>query len=393
MTAPTTAAPATRQGGAGSRPGNAQQKTVQPRNFVAGTRRVDKSTYDQTKTLTASTQDLPVYECDPNGFLGGMYILVECVTAGNAATVTFAANGPFIALDTVIFNDTNNKPILGPMTGHDLMLCVKYGGYSFIDDPRQSTQYSATAGAGATGGSFTFILPLPVQIARRDALGALTNKSASSTFDVTIRLSANASIYGTPPTTPGSVRTRIQQWGWMDPNATDMRGRPVAQTPPANGTTQFWSKQSYTVNSGSFNIRLQGLDSLIRNLLFVLVDNAGSRTQGDADFPDPFNMQYETSQPIARLRSIWRHMIGEMYGYTAAAEAAGGRDLGVYPESYAFDFSAKPGNESRLGYLPASSATNLALNGSIGGSGTHTLYVLVNKVVPANGDPMSLTGR
>lgn len=393
MTAPTSSAPAARQGAA--RPGANGQKAaqVQPRPFVAGTRRVDKSTYDQTRALTSSTQDLPTYEADPNGFLRGMYLLVECTTAANAAAVTFSANGPFNVLDTVVFNDVNNKPIIGPMSGFDLYLCVKYGGYAFFDDARQSTQYSATSGAGATGGSFSFVLPLPIEISRRDGLGSLTNKSASSTFDVTIRLAANANVYGVAPTTAGNVRVRIQQYGWMDPNPTDMRGRPVAQNPPANGTTQFWAKQSYTVNSGAFNIRLQGLDSLIRNLLFVLVDNAGSRTQGDADFPDPFNLQYETTQPIARIKRIWQHMIGESYGYIGAVDAPGGRDAGVYPESYAYDFSDSPGNESRLGYLPASSATNLAANGTIGGTGTHTLYVLVNKVIPANGDPLSLTGR
>lgn len=392
MTAPAQAPPANRPGGNGNG-GGQQRQQVQPRPFVAGTRRVDKATYDNTRTLTVSTQDLPVYECDPNGYLRGMYLLVECTTAANAATVTFAANGPFNVIDTITFNDTNNKPIIGPLNGYDLYLCVKYGGYAFIDDAKLSPIYSVTAGAGATGGSFAFVLPLPVEISRRDGLGSLTNKSASSTFDVTIRLAANATVYGTPPTSAGSVRVRIQQWGWMDPNATDMRGRPVAQNPPANGTTQFWAKQSYVLNSGAVNFRLQGLDSLIRNMVFMLVDNANSRTQGDADWPDPFNLQYETTQPIARLRSIWRHMIAEMFGYTGTADAANGRDLGVYPEVFDYDFAAKPGGESRLGYLPASSATNLSINGSIGGSGSHTLYVLVNKIVPANGDPMALTGR
>lgn len=180
----------------------------------------------------------------------------------------------------------------------------------------------------------------------------------------------------------------------MDPNATDMRGRPVAQNPPVNGTTQFWSKQSYAINSGAIaNLRLQGLDSLIRTMIFVLVDSSASRTQGDSDFPDPFGLQYENVQPISRLKIVWRQMIAEQYGYYATVETAGGRDYGVYPESFAYDFSMKPGNESRLGYLPASSATNMALNGTIGGSGAHTLYLLVNKIVPADGDAMSLTGR
>lgn len=385
MTAPA-AAPA--------KQGNGKAQPVQRlRPFVAGTRRVDKSTYDETKSTTASTQDLKTYECDPNGFLGGLYLLVEGTTAANAANVTFAADGPFNVIDTIQFNDVNNKPLLGPLGGHDLYVVNKYGGYAFIDDAKLSPTYSAVTGSGATGGSFAFCLRLPVEIVHRDGLGSLVNKSASATYDVTIRLAATATVYGTPPTAAPSVRTRIEQFGWMDPNDVDMKGNPVAQNPPASQTTQLWSKQTYAVNAGAFNFRLNGIDSMVRNFLFQLRDSVNSRQQGDSDWPDPFQMVYETSQPISRIRAIWRHMIAESFGYTAAVETAGGRDYGCYPEWYNQDFSAKPGYETRLGYLPVSSATNIGVSGSIGGSGAHTLVVLVNKIVPAGGDPMALTGQ
>lgn len=354
---------------------------------------MDKSTYDQSRTLNPSTQDLPVYNVDPNGFLRGMYIVVSCTTAANAAAVTFSANAPFNVLDSVTFNDTNNKAIIGPFNGWDLYVAIKYGGYNFVDDCKDSQGYTAVTGSGATGGSFTFVLNLPVEVAKRDGLGSLTNKSSSATYDLTIRLAANATIYGVAPTTPGTVRVRVQQYGWMDPNAVDMKGRPVAQNPPANQTTQYWVKQSYTINAGSFYQTLQGLDSMVRNFVFILQDGSNSRTQGEADWPDPLTMVYETSQPIQRLRDVWRHMIAEQFGYSATIETARGRDNGVFPEVYNYDFASKPGNETRLQYLPVSSATNVALQGTIGGSGAHTLYVLVNKLVPANGDPMLLTGK
>jgi hypothetical protein len=111
---------------------------VMRRPFIAGTRTVDKSTYDETKTLTTSTQTLRVYECDPNGFLSGAYILVEAVTAGNSAAVAFNPNAPLNLIQQITFNDTNNKPILGPMSGFDLGTCQKYGGYAHSDDPKQS---------------------------------------------------------------------------------------------------------------------------------------------------------------------------------------------------------------------------------------------------------------
>lgn len=374
-----------------------QNKAAAPviaRPFVAGTRHIDKSTYDQTKTLTTTTQDLPTYECDPNGYLEGVYIVVTGTTSANAATVTFAADGPFIVIDTIILSDTNNKPIFGPMSGHDLYKVQKYGGYTFMDDAKLNVAtYTAVTGAGSTGGSFSFVLWLPIEIVMRDALGSLPNKSSTATFDVNVRLSANATVYGTPPTSAPSVRTQISQLGWMDPNSADMKGNPVSQNPPAVNSTQYWARQSYPVAAGAFAQRLQGIDSLVRNLLFYLVDNSNSRTQGDADWPDPFVMQYETALPVQRLRQVWRHLIVSDYGYTAAVETAGGRDYGVYPMPYNKDFTHKPGWETRLTYLPVSSATTINLTGTIGGSGLHTIFVLVNKIVPANGDPMALSGK
>lgn len=362
------------------------------RPFITGSRILDKQTYDQTRTLTASTQRLPTYELDTDGFTAGLYLVVQATTAGNAATVTFDEDGPFNVLDTVQFSDTSNNPILGPMTGYDLYIANKYGGYSFQDDAKMSAVYSATTGSGATGGSFTFVLPVPIEIVHRDALGALLNKSASAVFKLDVTLSTSAIPYGTPPTTPGSVRVRIQQYGWMDPNATDLKGNPVAQNPPALNTVQYWDKQTYTLNAGAVAQRLQTFDGMVRNIIFKLEDGSASRAQGDADFPDPFQLQYETSQPINRLKIVWQDMISRHYGYNAAAGAAGGRDNGVYPETYCRDFGLKPGAESRLGYLPVSAATAVRVLGTITGSGAHTLTALINYVVPAGGNVRAIAG-
>lgn len=383
MTAPAMARPATKGNGKDAAP-------IPGRPFVAGSRQSDITTYDQSRALTAGTQDLPSYEVPPNGYLSALYIYVQCTTAANAATVTFAADGPFTALDTVQLNDVNSKPIVGPLNGWDLRTLAKYGGYCFQDDPKLSTVYSATTGAGATGGSFAFMLRLPVQLRKRDAAGSLPNKSSSATFDVAIRLSASTTPYGTPPTTPGTVRVRISPVGWMDPNAQDLRGNPVNQDPPGVQTTQYWNKQTYPIAAGFFNQKLSGLDSYVRNFVFELRDNSNVRTS--ADWPDPLNFQYEVATPIIRYRDLWHHYIGEQYGYTATLDAAGGRDTGQYPLTYADDFGAKPGNETGLQYLPVAAATNVTLSGTIGGSNVHNLIVLVNKVIPVGGDPRAITG-
>jgi len=385
-----------RQNGAAGSNGQARAGQAAPqamRPFVAGTRRIDEPIYDSTATLAAGSVDLPSLEVDPNGFLAGLWVLVEGTTVGNAATVAFAADAPFNVLDLVNFQDTNSQPLVGPMNGYDLYLVDKYGGYAFQGDPRLSPVFLQTAGVGAgAGGSFAFILYIPAELVRRDALGSLPNKSASSTFSLNMRLAPSASVYTTPPTALPPVRVRVLLEGWQDPNVADIRGNPVTPNPPGVQTTQYWHKQNYTLASGALNQRLLGIDSLVRNLIFVARDENNARAQGDTEFPDPFTLLYETSQIVNRGRSFWRHFIASHYGYSAAAEAAGGRDNGVYPLSFCQDFGLKPGAETRLGYLPVSSATNLVISGTIGGAGANNYGVLVNKVVPAGGDPLQLTG-
>ena len=371
-----------------------KQAAPQPmRPFVAGTRRIDEPIYDFTATLAAGSVDLPSLEVDPNGFLSGLWVLVEGTTSGNAATVAFTADAPFNALDLVNFQDTNSQPLVGPMNGYDLYLVDKYGGYAFQGDAKLSPVFLQTAGVGGgAGGSFAFILYIPAELVRRDAMGALPNKSASSTFSLNMRLAPSATVYSTPPTALPPVRVRVLLEGWQDPNVADIRGNPVTPNPPGVQSTQYWHKQNYTISSGSMNQRLLGIDSLVRNLIIVARDENNARAQGDTEFLDPFTLLYETAQIVNRGRAFWRHFIASHWGYTAAAEAAGGRDNGVYPLTYCQDFGLKPGAETRLGYLPVSSATNLVMSGTIGGVGANNYSLLVNKVVPAGGDPLQLTG-
>lgn len=383
-----------RQGAAARSNGerSAQQAPAAMRPFVAGTRRIDEPIYDVSGTLGASAIDLTTLEVDPNGFLSGLWVLVEGTVTGNTvATVVFAADAPFNALDLVNFQDTNSQPLVGPMNGFDLYLVDKYGGYHFQGDPKMSPIFNTTT-TGTNGGSFTFALWIPAELVRRDALGALPNKSASSTFSVNFRLAPSTSVFTTPPNVLPTVRVRVLLEGWQDPNVSDIRGNAVTPNPPGVQTTQYWHKQAYTISSGSLNQRLLGIDSLVRNLIFVARDENNSRAQGDTEFPDPFTLLYETSQIVNRHRTLWRHFIAAHYGYNAAADAAGGRDSGVYPLPYNLDFGLKPGAEMRLGYLPVSSATNLVISGTIGGTGANNYQLLVNKVVPAGGDPLQLTG-
>lgn len=372
---------------------NAAPVAVRP--FITGTRTIDRAIYDNTSTQTTGTVKLPTYNLDTDGFTSGLYVIMQCTTAGNAATVAFNEDGPFIAIATLQFSDTNNKPILGPVTGHDLYLINKYGGYAFNDDPKASPAFSVTTGAGATGGSFAFVLRVPIEIVHRDGFGSLLNKSASAVYKLDITLNSTTAVYSTAPTTPGSIRTRIQQVGWMDSDQQDVYKNPADPNPPALNTIQYWDKQTIVVGTGNINAQLNTFSGLVRNLIFELRISTGVRSEND--WPDPFELHYDKTVPVSRLGIAWREMMSDDFGYFGGTETVTGTntlDRGVRALPYTKDYGLKPGAESRFGYLPVTSATSLVMRGAVGStdsSNPHTFNVFVNYVWPANGDPKSIT--
>lgn len=386
---------------------------VMVRPFITGTRERDDYYYDNTTLLTASVQKLPTFELNTEGFTSKLYILCETTAVNTTASTTgFTYDGPFNVYSSIQFSDTNNKPILGPMTGHDFYQCVKYGGYAEVDDAKASVAYSVSSGTGTAGGTFTFILPIPIEIVHRDALGAQVNKNASAVWKLDMTLNTNATVsdgsqvgfYTDNPTTSVSVRTRVAQFGWMDSAKRDVKGNPASEEPPGLSTRQIWDKQSFTLAAGNFIQKLNSFSGGMRTLIWELRDSNGSRTANEGDWPDPFTFQIDTSIPVNRLRVLWRHLITEYYRYWQGLEVAPGvsgtaateglrRDYGVYPLTYARDFGLRPGAESRFGYEWVTAATALMAKGTIGGSGSHTMNVFVNYVIPAGGDPKALTGN
>jgi hypothetical protein len=379
------------------------------RPFITGTREIETHTYDNTTTLATSTTSLSDYDLVTDGYVAGLYIYVQATVTGNttAATANFQEDAPWNLLQTVQFADVSNRPILGPMSGWELKTLVKFGGFSHSDDSQDSVLYSVTTGTTASGGSASFMLHLPIEFVHRNALGSLTNLSNASVFRLSLVLNAASNVYsgtaGTPVVLP-QVRVRIQQHGWMESAGHDPFGNAAASAPPAVDSVMYSERQTYTVNAGSQNFRLTPFEGHVRNLIFILKDSNGSRLQGESDWPDPLRLHYDATVPVDRLQAVWKRYVEELWGYSAAQPAsitatataisagASFRDNGVYPLAFNRDFGVKPGAEQAYGYMYVSSGTALRFDGTINGSGAHTLTVIPNYINPAGGNALALTG-
>jgi hypothetical protein len=146
---------------------------------------------------------------------------------------------------------------------------------------------------------------------------------------------------------------------------------PNMTTPPAMGTTQFWSKSVFNVNAGDQRIRLTRVGNLIRNLLFIFRNATPARIS--TAFPDPVRVEWDGKILFNMGSLIWQHYMRERNQLTA--------DTGVFAYQATFDLDYKPGNEMRDQYIPTTQATRLELVGSFGVAGT--LTVLTNDVAPA----------
>jgi len=397
------------------------QAPVQPRSFLVGTQEViEGQDYDQTVASYAT--NFTPWAFTATGWLKGIWLDVTITVSGNAvATVVATENYPFNILGNLQLNDINNEAIFGPFDSYIAMLTNKYGGYYNAEDVPTSPNYFRVAltGTNAAAGSSHFNLWIPLEIVRRDPVGPVASVNNTAALTLVMSTNASTSLFTTPPTSAPSVRIRGTQVFYWEPKATDKGGRPISKRPLAAGTTQYWTMGNMPVTAGSNNLQVAtGLGYLWRTYIWMLVRSAGTRANGELDWPDPLiGIKYEANMLSSQyLKTLWNLQMARDYGYmntnwtqttpadvrladvaavgTQATALIPGLETGVKVMNWNKDFAFnKPGSETRRTYLPTSPGSNWIFNGAIGTAGT--LFSIVNYVAPAGGDKsdtLALTG-
>jgi hypothetical protein len=365
------------------------------RPFFPGSLDLETRTYVQTATITTSQVALPTFYPKTNGFLADLWIDVRTnATPNTNANVAFNEDYPLRALAVVTLSDTGGQPILGPMTGWEFAMFVKWGGFSFSDDVRDSQTYTATTGTSTAGGAFGFCLHLPVQFVRREPLGPLPNTNSNNAYALDLTLATGAQIYSVAPNAAlPTVTVKVFQDSYRQSSGFDAQKNPTVQTPPGLGAVLYARKNTIPVTSGTIDIELSQQEGSYRALHFMLRDSNNSRQQGDADWPSPLQVYFNNDVPYDREKTYWIRRQERDYGYVAAVETANGRDYGVFTLPFVTDHGLKAGSEDRYKYLSVSAADTLGWRGTVGGSGTHQLTTVYNFVRPPGGNIKGLTAR
>jgi hypothetical protein len=314
--------------------------------------------------------------------------------------------------------DPAGQAIISPISGYGWYLLNKYlPDTSCLFDPKQDPNYFATAGSGATGGSFGFRLIVPVEHRRRDAFGAVNNSAANQRYLLTINWAASfvgtTTIYSTAPTTAGVLSAQIYQQYWTSPPASivSSSGSTAVQAAPTGlSTVGFvrYETHAEVAGGGSPQIQLNNVGDYISTLIFVLRDtsstgprdiNAGTQSATAGNWPSPFAWwvndfqvqaitSYGPTGPLVNTGGggMWARMMAQAYGYRNAIETAGGLDNGVFILPYLnmlFDRIENFGPANQ--YLPTDATTKLQIRGSNFGSGASSLQVFTRMLRPSTG--------
>lgn len=356
----------------------------------ASARHREPTGIDVSRTLNGNTQDLGVFDVPAYGYVESLVILVQAT--GGVGAATAAEDYPFNSLVNIAFTEPNGATIYQVSSGYSVGMTNKWGGYRFINDPRSSP---VAGGINIqTGGNFQYLVRIPVGLNLRDALGALPNQNAAASFKLRLALAANTTIYSSVPvTTQPSVRVRVFLEAWDQPEM-QSGGAANQVSPPAVNTTGFWTEQIFNVNAGSQTIRLTRVGNYIRNLIWIYRRTAGTRANGQSDWPDPLSLFLDT-RPLDIVEK--NNHLQQMYertgfggalgtaigtaGTVPAGDSAGGLDNGVFVYDFMHEFDGHLGFENRDLWLPTLGSTRLELQGSFANAGT--LTVLTNDVAVA----------
>lgn len=317
-----------------------------------------------TAALGANSVQLNAVDVPAYGFLRGYLLHVEAL-GGTGAAAVYQPDAPWSAIQEISLADINGQPIFGPLSGYDLFLVNKWGGYGVFSDPTLFPEYIAPA----VTGNYSFMLRIPLELDVRDGLGSIANMNAGANFQVRATLAPSTAVYSTPPTGAPTVRVRGYIEAWAAPTDYDEDGHPQATQPPALGTVQFWSRNPPPVNAGQQNVRLVRVGNYIRGIILVMRNAAGARV---ASLPDPFTVMWDSRIVYQESLAVRRKLMFERYGQAA--------DTGIIVLDNMHDFDGHAGQEQRDLWWRTAQSTRLEVQGSFGVAGT--LGVLTNDVAP-----------
>ncbi len=343
-------------------------------------------------TLSTSQQTLTPVAITPGGFLRGVWIEIgPPTTAGVLGTAVLGSptDFPFALIATVVLEDVNGQSIVGPITGYELYMANKYGGYFPQDDPELNPGFTGTFA------SPYFVIWVPVEV-RSDGLGSLANTDARAQYRLIVTIDSQPNI-----TSTGTITTQpvfpVTYWVdyWAQVEAHSMTGEPQEQVPPGLGTTQFWYHEVPVVAAGAQTIKHNRVGNAIRVIVYILRNGAAAgaaqpANQRVSNFTDPIKLRMDNRYLFSESPNLLRRgIMGRLYLLTGpdgdpaaiGTPVKGILETGTLVVSFNQDVAYDPSPGDLGDWLETNEAQFLQLETTLAAT-VATLTILTNDVAP-----------
>ena len=321
----------------------------------ATTERADQVVFD-TLTQTTARQQLE-RQIEGSGFLYALMLRVICTTAGNAATVAFAEDAPWTALDSIVLRDANGEIV--NLGGYDLYisnLVNRQYAVRYQDQSASTYLNNLVSGVGAgLGGSFAFVARVPVGLNRRSLRGILGNQDRAQKYQLRTDLGASTSVYTTSPTTLGSITVERYYENYSVPSAMSPIGAPQQVLPSDYGTVHFSTavtSESAPSASSKINHYLKRIGNTIRWIALIFRAGSGTTPRATAEASPPTNIRVKLGEDATfnETYQYRRALMFERFGFDMPS--------GVLVYDTMHDFAAAAGFEVGDDYWHTQSLVN-----------------------------------
>jgi hypothetical protein len=349
VAAPIAPPPMTPQGGNGAMPIPFRRSTIERANQLppeSGFSMAAPQIFDRT--------------VEGNGFVYGLTLRVTITSTGNAATVVLAEDAPWSFFDSVIFRDVNGE--LVNAGGYSLyvanLLNRQYAVRNVDQSTRAYLQTALLAGAGATAGSGTFVIHVPIAINRRDLSGLLGNQDRAQKYNLRLSTSALATLFSTPPngTVTATIEKQYENYSVPMPQASN--GQPQMYLPPDFGTMRFTTRtlsESVPLGGSTQTHQLRRLGNTMRWLALVFrLNNSRASAEVAANLVTQIQMKIGDDTIFSEPWWYRKYLMYQRYGF----------DLpdGVLVYDMIHDFGAAAGNELGSDYYHTQGLANAQFN-------------------------------
>lgn len=345
---------------------------------------VEQTGLMSTQTFTISTANQrninPVLS---GGYLFGLWLNLVATAAGNSAIVAYNEDAPWTAFSQIVLSDVNGQ--LMNLTGFELFvsnLADKLYASRYVEDSTDPGLYNMLGGNGATAGSFTTSLRVPVGINRRDLVGLVSNQDRNQIYTLRADLAPSTDTYATSPTTlPGAVlNTMIESY--TVPGARSADGVPQGMVPDNYGTLhRVVAANAAAVPAGGSSIphQLPEIGNTIRWIAFVFRMN-GVRADANLAVNQPTQLQFQFGSQAVYTESYEyrRNLMRERYGFDFP--------YGILLYDVMHDFGDAAGSELGEDYWHTAQVQRAQLTAtypSTFGSTNNSLDIITDELTPA----------